>query len=127
MDVSPLAGLVNLTGSGLNNNQIVDVSPLAGLVNLTRLYLNNNQIVDVSPLAGLVNLTDQIVDSLAGSLISLPLWKSNRGRVTTGRAHQSQGLYLGGNPIVDTSPLRSLPLKTKIHGVSVSCRCCTIV
>ena len=36
-------------------------------------------------------------------------------------------LRLDRNPIVDTSPLRSLPLKTKIEGVSVCCRCCTIV
>ena len=40
----------------LNKNKIVDVSPLAGLVNLEELHLGDhtggNQIVDVSPLAG---------------------------------------------------------------------------
>jgi len=30
----------------------------------------------------------------------------------------------GGNEIVDTTPLSSLPRKTKIDGVSVSCSCC---
>ena len=37
-------------------------------------------------------------------------------------------LYLDRNPIVDTSPLRSLPKHTKIIGVVVERgRCCTIV
>ena len=63
------------------------------LLKIVKLDLNNNQIVDVSPLAGLVNLTV---------------------------------LVLNKNQIVDTSPLRSLK-STRIHGVCVSCRCCTIV
>ena len=41
----------------LSGSYIVDVSPLAGLVNLTVLVLNNNQIVDVTPLAGLVKIS----------------------------------------------------------------------
>ena len=68
MDVSPLAGLTNLIGLSLWENQIVDVSPLAGLTNLTELSLGYNPLVDVSPLAGLTNLIlldlrdNQIVD-----------------------------------------------------------------
>ncbi len=57
VDVSPLAGLVNLTGLDLRWNQIVDVAPLAGMIYLKDLGLRNNQIVDVAPLAGLTNLT----------------------------------------------------------------------
>ena len=52
-DVSPLAGLVNLTWLDLHGNKIVDITPLADLVNLETLWLAYNQIVDVSPLAGL--------------------------------------------------------------------------
>ena len=46
---------VNLILGGLKlaNNQIVDISPLAGLVNLNLLNIANNRITDFSPLAGL--------------------------------------------------------------------------
>jgi len=56
-DISPLAGLTNLTTLQLNHNEIVDLSPLTNLVHLTTLRLNSNRITDISPLAGLVNLT----------------------------------------------------------------------
>ena len=58
-DISPLAGLTNLTNFGLLNlgrNKISDLSPLAGLTNLERLNLSYNQISDLSPLKGLTNL-----------------------------------------------------------------------
>ncbi len=38
-------------------NQIEDITPLAGLSNLTWLNLSGNEIVDITSLAGLVNLT----------------------------------------------------------------------
>ena len=41
--------LLKMKKLDLSGNQIVDVSPLAGLVNLTSLKLWNNQIVDVAP------------------------------------------------------------------------------
>ena len=56
-DISPLAGLNNLTQLWLHNNRITDLSPLAGLTNLTDLWLDRNQITDLSPLAGLTGLT----------------------------------------------------------------------
>ena len=79
-DLSPLAGLENLSGLGLSGNQISDLSPLSELTSLTLLsiYFNpeitdlfplvdlknleyisligNSEMSDISPLAGLVNL-----------------------------------------------------------------------
>ena len=74
-DISPLAALTNLTNLVLYENTITDISPLTGLINLTHLYLRDNSITDVSPLEGLINLTH---------------------------------LYLRDNPIQDTSPLCTL-------------------
>ena len=45
-DISPLAGLTNLSTLRLNSNQITDISPLADLTNLTRLLLGGNKITD---------------------------------------------------------------------------------
>ena len=56
-DLSPLAGLTNLTDLWLQNNSISDISAVIGLTNLEFLYLGNNSISDVSPIAGLTNLT----------------------------------------------------------------------
>ncbi len=56
-DISSVAGLTNLTSLGLGHNQISDISPIAGLTNLTSLGLGHNQISDISPVAGLTNLT----------------------------------------------------------------------
>ena len=41
----------------INSNSIKDLSPLAGLTNLTWLNLSQNNITDLSPLAELTNLT----------------------------------------------------------------------
>ena len=57
-DVTPLAGLKNLTKLNLTGNNISDVAPLAGLKNLTKLNLTGNNISDVAPLANLKNLTE---------------------------------------------------------------------
>jgi len=56
-DISPLAGLGNLTELNLADNEIVDIAPLASLTNLGMLFLHNNDIVDISPLSGLSSLT----------------------------------------------------------------------
>ena len=55
-DVTPLAGLTDLTTLGLGLNQITDIKPLAGLINLKTLWLSDNQIADVMPLASLTKL-----------------------------------------------------------------------
>jgi hypothetical protein len=61
-DISPLAGLTNLTDLTLMGNHILDISPLAELTNLTRLALNYNRISDLTPLAGLANLTNLLLE-----------------------------------------------------------------
>jgi hypothetical protein len=57
-DLSPLAGLSNLTELDLSSNNINDLTPLAGLTNLTSLWLDYNNITDITPLVGLTNLTE---------------------------------------------------------------------
>jgi len=57
-DLSPLAGLVNLTSLDVSGNQVSDLSALAGLTNLTDLNVAANHVTDLSPLAGLTNLTN---------------------------------------------------------------------
>ena len=96
-DLSPLAGLNNLTHLVLWNNFITDLSPLAGLSALTRLDLYYNLISDVSPLAGLTNLTVLQAHSNFIADIS-PLDGLNNLLV----------LWLDGNNISDLSPLTGL-------------------
>ena len=57
-DITPIAGMKNLTKLDLGGNQIIDISVLAGLTNLTRLELGGNTISDISPVARLTNLTE---------------------------------------------------------------------
>ena len=58
-DLSPLAGLTNLTRLHLEfNNNITDLSPLAGLTNLKILGLYGSNIPDLSPLSGLTKLKE---------------------------------------------------------------------
>jgi Leucine-rich repeat (LRR) protein len=83
-DITPLAGLTNLTVLDLAGNQISDLTPLAKLINLTILDLDDNQISDPKPLEGLTNLTwlglyrnpvtRQQVDALKRALPKLPWW-----------------------------------------------------
>jgi hypothetical protein len=56
-NLSPLAGLTNLTRLDLDNGYITDLTPLSGLKTLQRLNLTGNLIKDVSPLAGLDGLS----------------------------------------------------------------------
>ena len=57
-DLSPLAGLTQLTLLHLPGNSISDISAVAGLTNLTWLNLWGNSISDISPVVGLTKLTD---------------------------------------------------------------------
>ena len=96
-DLSPLAGLTNLTQLSLENNSISDISALVGLTNLTRLWLFSNAISDISALAGLTNLTRLWIDDNSISDIS-PL---------TGLTNLTQ-LAINGNSISDISILAGL-------------------
>ena len=119
-DLSPLAGLTNLTWLRLRNNSISDISPLAGLTNLewlnlggnlmisnisalsrltnlTTLWLYGNSISDLSPLAGLTNLT------------SLTLWFNSISDISPLAGLTNLiNLGLDNNLISDISPLTGL-------------------
>ena len=96
-DISPLAGLTNLTVLDLERNSISDISPLARLTNLTELYLSYNSISDISPLSGLTNLT--VLELIRSSISDIsPL--ANLTNLTA--------LDLDTNPISDISPLTNL-------------------
>jgi|GEM_PF-283454 len=66
-NISPLAGLTNLTDLDLSNNEvetgmfelsgISDLSPLSKLIKLKKLDLSYSHIGDITPLKGLTNLT----------------------------------------------------------------------
>ena len=69
-DISAVIGLINLEALDLGTNSISDISPLAGLTNLTTLVLRRNSISDLSPMAGLTDLTwldlgDNLISDLA--------------------------------------------------------------
>ena len=127
-DVSPLAGLTQLTFLQLGyNRQLQDVSPLAGLTQLTELYLYSNAISDVSPLAGLTQLTRlqlgynrQISDvsplAELTQLTYLDLNYSGTSDVSplTGLTQLTE-LYLGSNGISDVSPLKGLTQLTRLY------------
>ena len=51
---------VEAEGRNINSNSVSDLSPLAGLTNLTRLSLGGNSISDISPLAGSTNTISDI-------------------------------------------------------------------
>ena len=97
-DLSPVAGLINLTDLTLGGNNISDLSPLSALTNLTWLWLPNNSIPDISSLSGLTNLGGL---NLVGNDISdiSPL----SGLTNLG------DLFLDNNSISDISPLAGLP------------------
>ena len=69
-EIVPLRYMTNLTGLQFGfNRQISDITPLAGLTNLTWLCLCESQVRDFSPLAGLKNLDWlQINTHLSGDL-----------------------------------------------------------
>lgn len=57
-DLTPLAGLTNLTELNIQHNSISDLTPLANLTNLTTFAASFNHISDFRPLQGLTNLKD---------------------------------------------------------------------
>ena len=96
-DISPLAGLTNLTHLGLHSNSISDISPLADLTNLILLDLEDNSISDISPLVGLINLEH------------LDLWDNSISDISplTGLTNLTE-LDLWDNSLSDISPLTGL-------------------
>ena len=94
-DLSPLAGLTNLTRLHLDGNDISDISPLADLTNLVVLGLWNNSISDITAVAGLTNL------------FFLGLWDNNisdiRPLVSNWGLGEGEEVNVGENPLNDAS------------------------
>ena len=119
-DLSPIAGLTNLTFLGAaSNKDISDVSALIGLTSLTELFLNGNSISDISPLAGLTNLKrlslsyNSISDiSALSGLTNLTWLKLDRNVITDISALANltnlRHLELYVNKISDPSPVAGL-------------------
>ena len=122
-DISPVAGLTNLTHLGFAaNNAISDVSALAGLTNLTALWVNGNSISDISPLAGLAKLTrlglsnNSISDiSVLASLTNLTLLKLDNNLISDlSPLVANTGLGSGDEVDVRGNPLSYLSIHTHI-------------
>ena len=103
-DISAVAELTNLTWLNLEGNPISDIAPVAGLTKLTHLYIGGNLIADISPVANLTNLTklylsiNQITDiSSLSSLINL------------------KTLWLNHNSISDIAPVAGLTKLTHLY------------
>lgn len=117
IDISPLAGLTNLTSLQMggvvisdlsavsnmqnlisltvfNGEQPLDLTPLANLTNLQALTLRNNKITNVSPLAGLDNLG--YLDLEGNDITDVSPLAGLTGL---------ERLFLSGNPITDFSSL----------------------
>ena len=96
-DISPLSKLTNLTElqlSSLGKNDLSDISVIANFPRLIVLSLTNNQISDISALAGLTNLT------------SLDLrWNSISDISPLAGLTKLKELKLEGNPIENASVL----------------------
>jgi len=99
-DITLLAGLTNLTLLNLRvqGNEITDITPLAGLTTLTTLNLSHNNIINLTPLAGLTNLT------------SLELENNNRRSVSP-ESYFSEPI----TPNFDLTPLAGLTNLTTLN------------
>ena len=106
LDVSPIAGLTQLTYLSLPKCGISDVSFLSGLTQLTWLYLGDNSISDISALANLTQLT------------SLGLWSNSISDASPlAELTQLTSLNLVNNNISDISALANL---TQLTSLSLS-------
>lgn len=118
-DISPLAGLTNLTFLSLQVNQIVDISPLAALINLQNLVISDNQIMNISPLGGLTNLemlemSNNLISSIAPlmTLTHLERLQFMNNQISDisplSGLLELQMLYMDYNQISDLNPLLAL-------------------
>ena len=105
-DISPLAGLTELTGLDLGVNALSDIGALAGLTRLENLTLFGNGIEDISPLAGLTSLRSLHIGGI-------PLADLSPLAALTGIDH----LYAGGCGIEDIGTLAGM---TNMHRLELS-------
>ena len=120
-DLTPLAGLINLTELNLQGNKyLTDLTALANLTNLTVLFLyDNSSLSDITPIANLTSLTHL---GLAGTKVSdiaplenlanltnLDLRENNISDITPlGNLVNLTSLSLDENNISDITPLAGL-------------------
>ena len=102
-DLTPLAGMTQMTELNLYHNKITDLTPLAGLNQLTYLHLNGNKIADLTPLADLNQLTYLHLDDNKITDLT-PL---------TGMIQMTE-LNLKRNQITDLTPLTGMTQMTKL-------------
>ncbi|MDH3330027.1 MAG: leucine-rich repeat domain-containing protein, partial [Desulfobulbaceae bacterium] len=128
-DLSPLAGLTQLTFLNLGgNHNITNLSPLQNLTNLQFLYLGGNNISDISPLLELNNVTvldigyNYISDiSILTSLYQLETLNLHYNAIAN--IDPLSGLevlyevWLEGNCIADFTPVNNVEL---VHGNSAT-------
>ena len=131
-DLSPLAGLINLTTLRLGENSISDLAPLAGLIGLRDLRLFNNSIADISPVSELTNLSILAVENnsitdisaLAGltNLTWLALNYNNISDISPLIENAGLGsrdeIHLDGNPLSYASIYTHIPA-LQARGVEV--------
>ena len=104
-DISPLTELKNLYALEIYDNEISDISPLAGMTNLGWLSMYNNPVSDISPLANLKNLRGMRVSVKEPGNLSFIAKLTNLEDI----------YYWGsGDPVPDLSPLTKLPRLRKI-------------
>ena len=96
-DLSPLAGLVNLELFGFDGHEVSDLSPLTGLTNLKWIRIWGSPVSDLSPFAGLTKL--EYLDICGGEISDL--------KPLTGLTGLKE-LYLINNEISDISALAGL-------------------
>ena len=119
-------GDTHVEGEGwINSNSIKDLSPLAGLTNLTRLNLSQNNITDLSPLSEMATLTDLVaknanISDLTGLEFATNLtflWLENNNITdissVTGLTKLTR-LDFGNNFIADISPVAGLDNLTSL-------------
>ena len=85
------ADLEKVKGLYLGGNRISDLSPLAGLTNLTKLDLYWNQVTDLSPLASLTNLVIVYLDDADVCDLSTVETHANLVRIRYNRPYRRSG------------------------------------
>jgi hypothetical protein len=104
-DITPIAGLTQLTFLNLGFNSISDIIPVTGLTQLTDLNLGFNSISDITPVTGLTQLTDL---NVFGNSIS--------DITPVAGLTQLTDLALGGHPsLSDITPVTGLTQLTDLN------------
>ena len=131
-DLSPLAGLTNLTWLDIGGNNLSNISPVSGLINLTALRLWRNNISDISPVADLTRLTELNLDgnnisniSAVAGLTDLAKLRLTHNRISDiSPLVANTGLGSGDRVFVNDNPLSFVSIKT--HAPALQSRGVTV-